>query len=119
MIKLGDKASGQISKRVLQENKARQILRKTNITYPLIRTRTCAYQMVRNVRFSENLTCFVFSNTHLRIALLPQCRRKALYKNGRPPELINDCSKLLGLLYVSLHDSEMTIMGQDVFEIFF
>ena len=33
---------------------------KTNISYPLIRTRTCAYQRVGNVRFSENLACFVF-----------------------------------------------------------
>ena len=33
---------------------------KTNISYPLIRTHTCAYQGVRNVRFSENLVCFVF-----------------------------------------------------------
>ena len=35
-----NKAKGQISKRVLQENKARQIFHKTNISYPLIRTRT-------------------------------------------------------------------------------
>ena len=27
---------------------------KTNISYPLIRTRTCAYQGVKNVSFSEN-----------------------------------------------------------------
>ena len=26
-----------------------------NISYPLIRTRTCAYQGVRNVSFSENI----------------------------------------------------------------
>ena len=31
-----------------------KIFRKTNISYPLIRTRTCAYQGVRNVSFSEN-----------------------------------------------------------------
>ena len=55
-----NKAKGRISKRVFQENKARQVFRKTNISYPLIRTRTCAYQGVRNVRFSENLACFVF-----------------------------------------------------------
>ena len=55
----GNKAKGRISKRVFQE-KARQIFRKTNISYPLIRTRTCVYQGVRNVRFSENLACFVF-----------------------------------------------------------
>ena len=37
---------GRISKRVFKENKGRQ--------------RTCAYQEVTNVRFMENLTCFVF-----------------------------------------------------------
>ena len=35
---------------------ARKIFRKTNISNPLIRTRTCAYQGVRNVSFSENFT---------------------------------------------------------------
>ena len=34
---VGIKAKGRISKRVFQENKARQIFRKTNISYPLIR----------------------------------------------------------------------------------
>ena len=33
---LDNKAKGRISKRVFQENKARQIFRKTNISYPLI-----------------------------------------------------------------------------------
>ena len=32
---------------------------KTNISYPLICTRTCAYQGVRNDRFFD-VTCFVF-----------------------------------------------------------
>ena len=31
-----------------------QLFRKTNISYPLICTRTCAYQGVRNVSFSGN-----------------------------------------------------------------
>ena len=44
---------------VFQENKADQIFRKTNSSYLLIRTRTCAHQGVRNVSFSENLTCFL------------------------------------------------------------
>ena len=48
---VGDTAKGRISKQVFQENKARQIFRKTNIFYPLIRTRTCAYQGVKNNRF--------------------------------------------------------------------
>ena len=37
---VGNKAKGRISKQVFQENKARQIFRKTNISYLLIRTRT-------------------------------------------------------------------------------
>ena len=49
-----------IRKRVFQKNKACQNFRKTNIFYPLIRTGTYAYQRVRNVRFSENLACFIF-----------------------------------------------------------
>ena len=52
---VGIKAKGRILKRVFQENKARQIFRKTNVSY---------IQGVRNVRFSENLACFAF--------LLPQ-----------------------------------------------
>ena len=67
-----NKAKGRISKQVLIENKARQVFRKTNISYPLIRTRICAYQGVRNVRFSEYLACFFFLVTPvLRFALLP------------------------------------------------
>ena len=34
---VGNKAKGRISKRVFQENKARQIFRKKDISYPLIR----------------------------------------------------------------------------------
>ena len=36
----GNKAKGRISKRVFQESKARQNFWKTNISHPLIRTRT-------------------------------------------------------------------------------
>ena len=69
---LGNKAEGWISKRVFQENKARQIFRITNIFYPLIHTRACAYQGVKNVHdvknvpYLENLTCFVFLKHLLR-----------------------------------------------------
>ena len=57
---VGNKAKGRISKRVFQENKECQIFRKKNIFYPLIRSRTCTYHGVKNVRFSEKLTYFVF-----------------------------------------------------------
>ena len=64
---------------MFQENKASQILRKTNISYPLIRTCTSAYKGVRNVRFSENLASFVFLETLiLRFAHLPYYRRNLL-----------------------------------------
>ena len=53
---VGNKVKGRISKRLFQENKARQIFRKTNISCPLIRTP----QRVGDVRFSKNLACFVF-----------------------------------------------------------
>ena len=36
---VSNKAKVRITKRWLQENKARQIFQKTNISYPLIRTR--------------------------------------------------------------------------------
>ena len=68
---VGNKAKGRISKRVFQKKKARQIFRKTNIFYPLIRTSTCAHQGVKNVRFTENLACFFlkhpFWDSHFRL----------------------------------------------------
>ena len=67
---VGNKAKGRISKRVFQENKSTPNFPKNEHFLPLIRTRTCAYQRVRNVWcayqgvrnvcFSENLACFVF-----------------------------------------------------------
>ena len=57
---VGNKTKGRISKRLFQESKARQNFRKTNISYLLIRTRTCAHQEVRNICFLETLTCFAF-----------------------------------------------------------
>ena len=50
---IGNKAKGWISKRVFQENKWHQILRKTN-------ARTCVYQGVRMFVFLENSAYFVF-----------------------------------------------------------
>ena len=35
---------------------------------PLLRTHTCAYQGVRNVRFSKNLPCFVFLKHPFRVS---------------------------------------------------
>ena len=59
---VGNKEKKKISKRVFQETKARKMFGKTNIFNHLIRTRTCAYQGVRKVHFSENLASLVFLN---------------------------------------------------------
>ena len=38
----------------LTRKQVRQIFQKTNTSYPQIGTHTCAYQWIRNVRFSKN-----------------------------------------------------------------
>ena len=61
---VGNKAKGRISKRVFQESKSRQNFRKTNISYHLIRTRTCL--------FFRNFVVICFLETPaLRFALWP------------------------------------------------
>ena len=66
------KAKGRILKRVFQENKARQIFRKTNISYPLIRTRTGGEKCLFFGKFHE--LCFLETPV-LRFALSPYYRR--------------------------------------------
>ena len=46
---VGNKAKGQISKQVFQENKARQIFRKTKISHPLIGTWIRPYALITTV----------------------------------------------------------------------
>ena len=65
------KAKGRILKRVFQENKARQVFRKTNI-YPQIRTRTGVEKCLFLGKFGE--LCFLETPV-LRFALLPYYRR--------------------------------------------
>ena len=60
----------QISKRALQGSKAHQFFRKTNISYPLIRTHACAYQGVRNVFFFRKIWRAFFS-CNTRFEILP------------------------------------------------
>ena len=54
-----------------QENKACQILLKTNNFYPLIRTRIYVYQGVRNVPFLKIWRPFFLVSSVLRFNLLP------------------------------------------------
>ena len=63
----GNKTKERISKRVFQGNKARQIVRKTNISYPLIRMRTCVYQEVRMFVFWKIWRAFCSWNTRFEI----------------------------------------------------
>ena len=58
---VGSKTKGRISKRVLQENKARQIVQKTKAFYPLIRASRCAYQGVRDCFFFSEIWRALFS----------------------------------------------------------
>ena len=61
---VGDKAKGRISKRVFQENNARQIFRKTNISY----------QGVRKFVFQKTWRALFSWNTRFKIrpfAILP------------------------------------------------
>ena len=39
----------------------RKYFRKTYISYPVIRIRTCVYQGVKNVSFSENFACILIN----------------------------------------------------------
>ena len=67
-------AKWRISKQVIQKNKARQIIQKTNISSSLMRTRACDYQGVKNVRFRKIWRALFSYNTGFDIrtfALLP------------------------------------------------
>ena len=71
---VGNNAKGWMSKRVFQEKKARPIFRKTNVSYPLIRTSTCAYQEVRMFVFRKIWRALLSWNTVFEIrpfVLLP------------------------------------------------
>ena len=69
---VGNKAKERISKRVFQENKAPP----KNISYPLIGTRSCAYQGGKKRSFFGKFSVPCFLETLvLRFALLSYYRR--------------------------------------------
>ena len=81
---------------------------KTNLSNPLICTRTCAYQGVRNVRFFEKFDVFCFLETPvLRFALLPYYRRTiscpiwSIFISGLYLRSSFDLVLLLFLLFIS------------------
>ena len=65
---VGNKAKGRISKRVFQENEARQIFRKTNIFYPLTRTRTC-FVFFKHP-FWDSPLCFITDDLVFHLSLI-------------------------------------------------
>ena len=70
-FQIGNKAKGQISKWMFQENKTRQIFRKNKHFLPRD-TQTCGYQGVRNIRFFGKFGVLCFLETLvLRFAFLP------------------------------------------------
>ena len=75
----------------LTRKQVRQIFQKTNTSYPQIGTHTCAYQWIRNVRFSK-----IFFSCYLRfeicpVALLPTIMQSLTF------------SRCLLFLIVSMH----------------
>ena len=71
----------------------RKIFRKTNSSYPMTSTRTCAYQSVRNVSFSEN-SAYVL-NELLPIGLILR-GNKQKPGNTKPQKIyVNGILKLL------------------------
>ena len=72
-----NKAEWRISKRLFQENKACQIFRKTNISYPLIRTRINI-----NVSFSENFANVLNEWTLLQMNCASFFLRKIIPSTG-------------------------------------
>ena len=70
-----NKTKGRMSKRVFQESKALQIFWKTNISYPLIRTRTCVSRKESTPNFPKKRTFLnpfcILETPVLRFVLLP------------------------------------------------
>ena len=64
---ISNKAKGRMSKQVFQECQNGRF------------TRTCAYQGVRNFRFSDNLACFVFSENSFWDSPFALLRRNLSY----------------------------------------
>ena len=75
---VGNKAKARISKRMFQENKARQIFRKTNISYSLIHTRTF-YQIML-------LFGFFVKNYPIHSSLRNSCTSRVF--GGRGPNFL-------------------------------
>ena len=72
---VGINAKRWISKRVLQENKVRQVIRKTNMTYPSKHTYVCVSLRKKCFCFRKFGKLYFLVTTVLRFAVLPYYRR--------------------------------------------
>ena len=71
-----------ISKWVFQENKSRQVFRKTGISYHLIRIRWCVSGENKCLFFGKFDVLCCLETSVLRFALLPYYRRFVLLRKG-------------------------------------
>ena len=82
---VSNKAKVQISKQVFQENKASQIFRKTNISYPDTKTYVCVSGGNKCSFFDKfDVLCFLGTPV-LRLALLPYYQRISDHIEPSPP----------------------------------
>ena len=87
---------------IRQKGESQKTFWKTNISYPLIRTRPCAYKEVRNIRFSKSLMFRFLVTSVLRFALFPYYRRIWNSKTS-PSVLLNPFHANDSLLYLKKH----------------
>ena len=71
LLLFGNKAKGRISKRVFQENKARQFFRKAKNFYPLTRTRTYAQVLMKKCLVYYSIIKLNLINMSLHYAAKP------------------------------------------------
>ena len=83
---IGNKIKGRILKRMLKENTARQVFRKTNISYSLIRSVAVRIRGHEIVVFRKILRAFFSCNIRFVIFLFSLITDKMLYfKNWLAP----------------------------------
>ena len=82
--------NGKSQNRGNKETKHAKFSEKTNISYPLIRSRTCAYYGIRNFRFFRKfyVLCFLVTSV-LRFAFFPYYRRYFTDSRERILPLLN------------------------------
>ena len=77
---------------------------KPNISYPLIRTHTCAYQGVRNNRFFGKFDVICFLETPVfRFAFLPNYRPNNAFDFGKDVRKKKSSNSLVSILLLKIN----------------